>query len=99
MDSTFNSRCLHTITNKAYRDTATNPDYNLFLGIRQRRMRYAGHVLRMDENRLVRRTLISYVDGGRNIPDGSLIMDCDQIPLDDLAALAADRVSLEQTSQ
>ena len=89
----FNSRCLHTITNKTYRETATNPDYDLVLSIRRRRMRYAGHVLRMDENRLVRRSLMAYINGGHNIPDGSLIMDCDPIPIDDLTAAAEDRAS------
>ena len=89
----FNSRCLHTITNKTYRQTATNPDFNLVLSIRKRRMRYAGHILRMDKNRLVRRSLVAYVNGGKSIPDGSLIMDCDQTSIEDLTAAAEDRAS------
>ena len=44
----FNSRCLHVITRKSYRDTATNPDVKILLLIRQRRMRFLGHILRMD---------------------------------------------------
>ena len=59
----FNSRCLHVITNKDYRETATNPDVNILLLIRCRRMRFVGHVLRMDEQRLLRRTLEAYVHG------------------------------------
>jgi len=59
----FNSRCLHTITKRPHRATATNPEYNLVLAIRKRRLRYAGHILRMDPNRLVRRTLAAYVGG------------------------------------
>ena len=50
----FNSRCLHIITGKDYRDTAVNPDYNLMLAIRKRRLRYVGHILRMEPDRLVR---------------------------------------------
>ncbi|KAI8496686.1 hypothetical protein Bbelb_253410 [Branchiostoma belcheri] len=50
----FNSRCLQVITKKHFRDTATNPDYNLMLTIRRRRLRYLGHILRMDPSRLVR---------------------------------------------
>ncbi|KAI8514508.1 hypothetical protein Bbelb_070990 [Branchiostoma belcheri] len=71
----FNSRCLQVITKKHFRGTATNPDYNLMLTIRHRRLRYLGHILRMDPSRLVRRTLKAYVCGGDNPPEGSLLMD------------------------
>ena len=57
----FNSTCLHTITKKCYREMAMNPPFNLVLAIRRRRLRYLGHVLRMHEDRLVRRTLAAYV--------------------------------------
>ena len=40
----FNSRCLHVITGQDYCDTATTPVYDLVLAVRQRRMRYLGHV-------------------------------------------------------
>ena len=43
----FNSRCLHDITGQNYRVTATAPEYDLLLAIRQRRLRYLGHILRM----------------------------------------------------
>ena len=87
----FNSRCLHTITKRPYRATATNPEYNLVLAIRKRRLRYAGHILRMNPNRLVRRTLCAYVNGGSSVPDGSLLQDCARGSFDDLASLASDR--------
>ena len=73
----FNSRCLHVLTNKNYRDTATNPDLNLVLLIRRRRLRYLGHILRMERHRLVRRVLAAYMHGG--VPDGSLLQDCEGI--------------------
>ena len=87
----FNSRCLHVITKKDYRDTALNPDINLLLLIRRRRLRFLGHILRMNPNRLLRRTLVAYVHGGYNIPPGSLLQDCPHMPFEDLAVLAADR--------
>ena len=87
----FNSRCLHIITNKEYRETATNPDFNLILMIRRRRLRYLGHILRMDKHRLVRRTLVAYVHGGDNIPTGSLLEDCEIMAVEDLASRARDR--------
>ena len=87
----FNSRCLHTITRRSHRDTATNPAYDLVLAIRKRRLRYAGHVLRMNPNRLVRRTLAAYVGGGSSVPEGSLLQDCVQASFDELTTLAMNR--------
>ena len=87
----FNSRCLHAIAGESYRDTATKPVVDLLLQIRRRRMRYLGHVLRMLHDRLVRKTLMAYIDGGRHIPEGLLLMDCRNEPLDAIIACAADR--------
>ena len=87
----FNSRCLHVITKKAYSKTATNPDVNILLLIRQRRMRFLGHILCMDSSRLLRRTLIAYCHNGELVPPGSLIEDCPRMSLDDLSTLANDR--------
>ena len=87
----FNSRCLHTITNKSHHETAVNPEYNLLLAIRRRRLRYLGHVLRMDPSILVRRTLKAYVNGGRSVPEGSLLEDCEPISFDELARLSRNR--------
>ena len=88
----FNSRSLHRITNKSYHSTATTPDFNLILAIRQRRLRYLGHILRMDSDRLVKRCFIAYVRGGNAPPPGSLMMDCENSSIDDLIAAAEDRV-------
>ena len=64
----FNSRCLHVITGESYRDTATSPIVDLLLQIRRRCMRYLGHLLRMPPERLVRKMLFAYIDGGRHVP-------------------------------
>jgi len=85
----FNSRCLHTITNRSYRSTASNPEFNLLLSIRKRRHRYAGHVLRMDTSRLVRKTLAAYVSNGR--PEGSILQDCEEVSFNELTRRAEDR--------
>ena len=87
----FNSRCLHVITKEDYRTTATNPAFNLLLAIRRRRLRFLGHVLRMDTTRLVRRTFIAYVHNGTDIPAGSLMQDCDHMSIEDLTVIASDR--------
>ena len=82
----LNSRCLHVITGKYYRKTATNPDFNLVLAIRQRRLRYLGHILCMNSRRLVRRTLVAYIHGM-----GYLMEDYGEMPLEELLCLAGDR--------
>ena len=87
----FNSRCLHVITGESYRDTATSPIVDLLLQIRRRRMRYLGHLLRMPPERLVRKTLLAYIDGGRHVPEGSLLMDCMNEPFDTIIESAANR--------
>ena len=87
----FNSRNLSIITGHSHRETATNPVYDLVLAIRKRRMRYAGHIFRMDDSRLVKRTLAAYVDGGRRVPPGSLLQDCGSGSFEELASTASDR--------
>ena len=45
------NRCLHVITGKSYRETAKNPNFDLVRSIRQRRLRYFGHILCLPEDR------------------------------------------------
>ena len=87
----FNSRCLHVITGMDYRDTATTPVYDLVLAVRKRRMRYLGHVLRLPQDRIVRRSLIALVKGGTYYPEGSLFSDCEVDGLHELMMLATNR--------
>ena len=87
----FNSRCLHIITGQDYRVTATAPEYDLLLAIRQRRLRYLGHILRMPESRVVRRALVALAKGGSVYPKGSLFMDCQTMKFHQLVALAQRR--------
>ena len=96
----FNSRCLHNITGKDYRETAVNPDHNLILAVRKRRLRYAGRILRMERGRLVRDTLCAYVNGGIGpLPEGSLLMDCPNMEFEELALLAQNRAEWERRVQ
>ena len=87
----FNSKYLHVITGENYRDTATTPVVDLKLLIRRRRMRYLGHILHMPPERLVMRTLLAYIDGGRHLPEGSLFTDCSNEPLDTIVKSAGNR--------
>ena len=92
----LNSRCLHSITGEHFRVTATQPAYDLVLAIRRRRLRYLGHILRMDTQRLVRQTLIAYTSGGNNAPEGSLLQDCPGRTIEELTIEAFDRPSWAQ---
>ena len=92
----FNSRCLHMITGRSYRSTATTPHFNLVMAIRRRRLRYLGHIMRMDNSRLVKRCLIAYTRGGVAPPAGSLLMDCGHMTLGEIEGAAQDREGWRQ---
>ena len=89
----FNSRCLHVIIGEEYRVTAVSPAYKLLLSVRQRRLRYLGHLLRLPHDSVVRITLIAMAGGGNRYPEGSLFMDCQGSELKDLETLAVNRTA------
>ena len=88
----FNSRCLHRITGRSYRLEDVEPTFNLVRAVRQRRKRWLGHILRMPEDRLLRRTVCSLAVNAPPYPPGSLFMDCDR-PLQELIEMAGDRAA------
>ena len=87
----FTCRCLHVSTGQDYRVTSTTPEYNLLHAIRQRRLRYLCHILRMPKSRVVRRALVALAEGGTVYPKGSLFMDFQAMEMDQLVALALRR--------
>ena len=58
----FNSRQLHRITGRSYREEATKPSYDLPTPVRTRRHHWLGHILRMPADRLVRRAVRSWAN-------------------------------------
>ena len=50
------------------------------------------NILRMPEGRVVRRALMALAEGGTIYPKGSLFMDCQEMEMDQLVALAQRRV-------
>ena len=54
MLSGFNSRQLHRITGRSYREEATTSSYDLLTAVRTRRHQWLGHILRIPADRLVR---------------------------------------------
>ena len=86
----FNSRCLSRILNKEFRETATHPDFNLVALVLKRRLRFAGHILRMGPDRLLRRTFIAYLNENP-LPPGSLLYGCDEMKIEEVSRLAQNR--------
>ena len=81
----FNSRQLHRITGRSYREEATKPSYDLLMAMRTWRHQWLGHILRMPAVRLVHRAMLALCQ-----QTGSLLMDT-PLPLTELVMRAADR--------
>ena len=86
----FNSRSLHRITKRSYRCEATEPTFDLVKALRQRRLRWLGHIMRMPEDRLLRRAVAELAGDGPPYPPGSLLMDVDA-DFNEIKNMAADR--------
>ena len=55
-------RCMHTITGDVYRNAVIATEYNLLLGVRQRRVCSLGHQLCIPLYRVLRRTFMVMTD-------------------------------------
>ena len=93
----WNSRHLHVITRRSYREEAVAPSFDLVRAIRQRRQRWLGHILRMPTSRLIRETIGYIGSTGPPYEEGSILMDCNNKPFNDLVTLAADRQAWERS--
>ena len=75
----WNSRCLHRITGRSYKEEAVNPTFDLVASIMARRQKWLGHVLRAGESFLARRVLLGEVqehkEAGRRYRAGSLLAE------------------------
>ena len=91
----FNSRCLSIITGKELNVTASNPDFNLIDAISKRRLRFAGHILRMNPDRLLRRTFMTYMNSHPR-PRGSLLHNCDEMSIEQITRKAQNRRAWNQ---
>ena len=89
-----NSRCLHLMTGRSYREEAVDPSVDLVALVRARRHRWLGHVLRSEESYLLKKLVVGYVkdkaEGG--YPAGSILMDSPHHrTAEELLALAQDQ--------
>ena len=90
----WNSRCLHILTGRSYREEAVEPSVDLVALVRARRLRWLGHVLRAEESYLLKKVVVGYVkdkvEGG--YPAGFIFMHSPHHRTsEELLALAQDR--------
>jgi hypothetical protein len=91
----WNARCLSSMTGRSFRDETVDPTFDIVSRLRSRRLRWAGHILRLEEISLLRRVVLAEVQ--RDIARGSresggLLMDA--LPfgsVEELVAQAANR--------
>jgi len=87
----WNARCLSVITERGFREETVEPSFDLVARLMSRRLRWAGHILRLGEDSLLRKVLIaqSKVEGRAN---GGLLADApDFKTTEDLLELAQDK--------
>ena len=79
-----------------YRDETVDPTFDLVARLRSRRLRWAGHILRLEESSLLRRVVLAEVqrDLDRGAQEsGGLLMDALQFDsVEQLVRQASDRV-------
>jgi hypothetical protein len=63
------ARCLSIMTGRSIRDETVDPSFDLVSRLRSRRLRWAGHILRLEEASLIRRVLLATVQ--RDLDRGS----------------------------
>jgi hypothetical protein len=97
----WNARCLASITGRGYRDETVDPTFDLVSRLRSRRLRWAGHILRLEESSLLRRVVLAEVqrDLDRGAQEsGGLLMDASQFDsVEELLRDAADRKEWRRT--
>ena len=78
-----NAYMLSHITNKTKKEEATpaTTTFNILAWIRSRRLKWAGHILRLGDDRIVKQTLRVIYD---NPQDGDLLMDARGMTWDQL---------------
>jgi hypothetical protein len=55
----WNAKCLSTITGREIAEECRTPTFDLVSRLRSRRLRWAGHILRMEESSLLRRVFLA----------------------------------------
>jgi len=99
--NSFNSKCLAVLTGRSIREEATDPSHNMVAAAFERRRRWVGHVLRMDDGRLAKQTLKATFNEDKEVMSslvGRLVngRDC---TWEDLEEMAEDRSEWRKESK
>jgi exonuclease III/alkylhydroperoxidase family enzyme len=91
----WNARCLSVITGRSIRDETVDPSFDMVSRLRSRRLRWAGHILRLEESSLIRKVLIAVaareIESGCK-DDGGLLADAPAFgSVEQLLEVAGDR--------
>ena len=94
------ARCLSVMTGRSIRDETVEPSFDLVSRLRSRRLRWAGHILRLEEASLIRRVLLAIVardlDRGSS-EEGGLLADAPAFnTVEQLLELAADKAGWQK---
>jgi hypothetical protein len=88
------AKCVTRLTGQSIRDENRHPTYPLVMKVRQRRLKWLGHILRSDESNMVRVAVLQLageqLSGQASV--GSLLMDAPRFSsIGELLELASDR--------
>ena len=86
-----NSKMLASITKKSIYEEARTPTFEAVGDILQRRWKYLGHILRMDEDRALRKYLIELSPKEKSFFEGSLFDDTNYRTIEEIIEAARDR--------
>jgi hypothetical protein len=93
----WNARCLSVMTGREIRDETVEPSFDMLSRLRSRRLKWAGHILRMEEASLNRRVLLAQVQAELEAgcsEEGGLLMDAPAYEsVEQLVELAANKVA------
>lgn len=87
----INSKMLVSITKRTIHEEARDPSYDAVEQVYRRRWSYLGHVLRLDDDRAVRRYLLELSPGESPFIPGSLLADSEFDNVVDMAQVAMNR--------
>jgi adenylate kinase family enzyme len=96
MLNSTNSKQLSLITKRSIHEEAKTPTLNVLQTIKQRRIEYLGHILRMDPNRILRRFLLDLSPNQAPYKQGSLMSEVPYRTLDEMVEAADDKKGWRQ---
>ena len=87
----INSRMLSTITKRTIHDEAKTPSFIAVRHAMDRRWEYLGHILRLENHRVLKQYLLTLCPDQQPFPEGWLPADSNFRNLDEMEQAAADR--------